>query len=153
MQLRNHHDLWAGIMFAGFGLLFMSLSQQYQLGSAAKMGPGYFPTMLGGLCTLLGLVIAAGAFGSKAKHARVAKVGWREIILVLVSVALFAALLPQLGIVVALVVLVVVASTASFEFRLRDALISAAVLLVMSYLVFVKGLELQFPLLPKFMTK
>ena len=106
MQLRNHHDLWAGIMFAGFGLLFMALSQQYQLGSAAKMGPGYFPTMLGGLCTLLGLVIAAGAFSSKAKHARVAKVGWRELILVLVSVALFATLLPQLGIVVALVVLV-----------------------------------------------
>ena len=117
----------------------MALPLQYQLGSAAKMGPGYFPTRLGGLCTLLSLVIAAGAFGSKAKHARVAKVGWREIILVLVSVALFAALLPQLGIVVALVVLVVVASTASFEFRLRDALISAAVLLVMSYLVFVKG--------------
>ena len=53
----------------------------------------------------------------------------------------------------ALIVLVVVASTASFEFRLRDALISALVLLAMSYLVFVKGLELQFPLLPKFMTK
>jgi len=153
MQLRNHHDLWSGVMFAGFGLLFIVLSQQYQLGTSAKMGPGYFPTMLGGLCTLLGVVIGLGAFKPSAAHARVAKVGWRELIVVLVGVALFASLLPLMGIIVALVVLILVVSTASHEFRLRDALIASVVLLAMSYLVFVKGLELQFPLLPKFMTK
>ena len=49
MQVRNHHDLWSGVMFGSFGLLFIVLSRQYQLGSAAKMGPGYFPTMLGAL--------------------------------------------------------------------------------------------------------
>ena len=117
------------------------------------MGPGYFPTILGGLCFVLGLLISASAFAPNAKHARVAKVGWRELIVVLLSVALFAGLLPQLGIIVALLTLVIVASMASHEFRLRDTLISAAVLLLLSYLVFVKGLELQFPLLPKFMTK
>ena len=53
----------------------------------------------------------------------------------------------------ALIVLILVTSMASHEFRLRDTVISAVVLLIMSYLVFVKGLELQFPLLPKFMTK
>ena len=82
-----------------------------------------------------------------------AKVGWREIIVILSGVALFAALLQPLGIVVALIVLILVTSMASHEFRLRDTVISAVVLLIMSYLVFVKGLELQFPLLPKFMTK
>ncbi|MCX7272610.1 MAG: tripartite tricarboxylate transporter TctB family protein [Burkholderiales bacterium] len=153
MQVRNHHDLWSGVMFGSFGLLFIVLSRQYQLGSAAKMGPGYFPTMLGALCLILGLVIAAGAFRSSATQARIAKVGWRELIVVLLGVSLFAALLPQLGIIVALIVLILVTSTASHEFRFRDALISSVVLLIMSYLVFVKGLELQFPLLPKFMTK
>jgi hypothetical protein len=153
MQVRNSHDLWSGVMFMGFGLLFVILSRQYQLGTAAKMGPGYFPTVLGGLCLLLGLIITVGAFMPGAQHARVAKVGWRELIVILVSVALFAALLPQLGIIVALLTLVIVASTASHEFRLRDTLISAVVLLLLSYFVFVKGLELQFPLLPKFMTK
>ena len=153
MQVRNQHDLWSGVMFGSFGLLFIVLSRQYQLGSAAKMGPGYFPTLLGALCLILGLVIAAGAFKSTATHARIAKVGWRELIVVLLGVFLFAALLPQLGIIVALIVLILVTSTASHEFRFRDALISSLVLLVMSYLVFVKGLELQFPLLPKFMTK
>ena len=153
MKIRNHHDLWSGVMFAGFGLLFIALSRQYQLGTSAKMGPGYFPTALGGLCMLLGACILAGAFMGPVRTDRVAKVGWRELLVILVGVALFAALLPQLGIVIALIVLILVTSTASYEFRLRDALISAVVLLIMSYFVFVKGLELQFPLLPKFMSK
>jgi hypothetical protein len=50
------------------------------------------------------------------------------------------------------VVLIVVASLASHEFSLRDSLISSVALLILSYLVFVKGLELQFPVWPKFMT-
>ena len=153
MKIRNHHDLWSGVMFGGFGILFMILSQQYQLGSSAKMGPGYFPTMLGGLCTFLGLMIGLGAFRGTHREDRVAKIGWRENLVILGGVALFAALLPTLGIIVALVALILVSSAASHEFRLRDALIAAVVLLIMSYLVFVKGLELQFPLLPKFMTK
>lgn len=153
MQLRNHHDLWSGVMFAGFGVLFIILSQQYQMGTSAKMGPGYFPTMLGILCTIMGVLIGIHAFSKSAHHARVAKVGWRELIVVLFSVGLFAALLPQLGIIVALITLVLVASTASHEYSFRDSCIAAVVLLVMSYFVFVKGLELQFPLLPKFMTK
>ena len=72
MKIRNHHDLWSGVMFGGFGILFMS--QQYQLGSSAKMGPGYFPTMLGGLCTFLGLIMALGAFRGSQREDRVAKV-------------------------------------------------------------------------------
>ena len=117
------------------------------------MGPGYFPTVLGGLCFLLGLVVTATAFSRSTEETKVAPVGWRELIVILVSVALFAALLPQLGIIVALLTLVIVSSTASHEFRLRDSLIAAVVLLVLSYFVFVKGLELQFPLLPKFMSR
>lgn len=42
MKIRNHHDLWSGVMFGGFGILFMILSQQYQLGTSAKMGRAYF---------------------------------------------------------------------------------------------------------------
>ncbi len=49
MQIRNKRDFWSGMMFLIIGLLFVLLSRQYQLGTAAKMGPGYFPTVLGGL--------------------------------------------------------------------------------------------------------
>ncbi len=153
MQLRNHHDLWAGLMFIAFGIAFMVFSQQYQLGTAAKMGPGYFPTILGALLALLGAAISFSAFSKHTPRAKVAKVGWRELGLILLAVILFAATLPSMGIVIALLVLVFVSSLASHEFSVKYTLIGTVVLLIITYVVFVKGLELQFPLVPKFMTK
>lgn len=152
MQIRNHRDLWAGVMFFVVGALFAVLSQQYQVGTAAKMGPGYFPTILGGLLALLGIVIFIGAFAKVNVELKLSPVGWRELILVLVSVALFALLLPKVGMVLSIVVLIAVSAFASHEFSLRDTAISTVVLILMSYFVFVKGLELQFPVWPKFMT-
>ena len=152
MHIRNHRDLWAGVMFFAFGVLFVVLSRQYQLGTAAKMGPGYFPTVLGGLLAVLGLVIFFKAFEKHNTEARIDKVGWRELILILGSVGLFGALLPSLGMVVSIVVLIGVAALASHEFSFRDTAITTVVLILMSYLVFVKGLELQFPVWPKFLT-
>lgn len=152
MKLRNHRDMWAGVMFFTFGIVFIILSQQYQMGSAARMGPAYFPTVLGGLLALLGFVIFITAFARSNNEARLQSVGWRELTLVLVSVALFAALLPSMGMVVSILVLIIVAALAGHEFRLRESVISAVVLTVMSYLVFVVGLELQFQVWPKFLT-
>lgn len=153
MQIRNKRDFWSGIMFLTFGVLFMILSRQYQFGTAAKMGPGYFPSVLGGLMAALGLLICLTSTTKSAGTAALSKVGWRELVLVLAAVLSFAMLLPKMGIIVSLVVLIFIAGTASFEFRFRDTLISAIVLLILSYVVFVKGLELQFPLWPAFMTK
>jgi Tripartite tricarboxylate transporter TctB family len=153
MQVRNKRDFWSGVMFAGIGLLFMVLSRQYTLGTAAKMGPGYFPTMLGGILVVLGLLIALPALRAKGEATEISKVGWREIVLVLLGVILFAALLPKMGMVVALIVLLVVAALASHEFKFRDTIISIIVLSLLSYGVFVKGLELQFPVWPKFLTQ
>lgn len=152
MQIRNHRDLWAGVMFFVFGALFVVLSQQYQVGSAAKMGPGYFPTILGGLLALLGLVIFFDAFAKHNAELKIARVGWRELMLVLAAVALFAVLLPKFGMVISIVVLIGVSAFASHEFSIRDTVIATVVLILMSYLVFVKGLELQFPVWPKFMS-
>jgi hypothetical protein len=152
MRIRNQRDFWAGVMFAAVGLLFIALSQQYQMGTAAKMGPGYFPTVLGGLMAVLGLMIGLDGVRPHAHELHVEKIGWREIILVLLSVALFAFLLPKLGLVISLAVLIAVAAIASHEFSLRDTLISMVVLIVLSYVVFVRGLELQFPVWPKFLT-
>ena len=49
MKIRNQRDFWSGVLFVITGVLFMILSRQYQFGTAAKMGPGYFPTVLGGI--------------------------------------------------------------------------------------------------------
>lgn len=152
MQIRNKRDFWAGIMFLSFGVLFMILSRQYQFGTAAKMGPGYFPMVLGGLMAALGLLICLTSTARSTPRGELSKVGWRELVLVLAAVLVFAMLLPKMGIIVSLIVLIFIAAIASFEFNFRDTLISAVVLLILSYVVFVKGLELQFPLLPAFMS-
>ena len=152
MKIKNHRDFWAGAMFVVFGLMFIVLSQQYPLGSAAKMGPGYFPTVLGGLMTLLGVIIGIGGVSKKAAALRVDRFDWKIMALLLVAVALFAVMLPRLGMVVSVITLVLLSSVASHEFRLRDTLISIVVLLFIAYGVFVWGLELQFPVLPPFLT-
>ncbi len=133
MRIRNQRDFWSGVMFLVLGVLFVIFSQAYQLGTPARMGPGFFPTMLGALMALLGLGI-----------------GWRELFLVLLAVGVFAAALPYLGMVVAVTLLIAISALASHEFSWKETAISIVVLLVMSELVFVKGLELQFPVFPKF---
>ncbi len=152
MQLRNHRDLWAGLMFAVIGIIFMILSKQYSIGTSAKMGPGYFPMVLGGLMTLFGVIITLGAFSGKAEVLKLSPVGWREFILLLASVAVFAIALPRLGMVISVALLILISAVASHEFKLKDTLISIVVLVLLAYGMFVKGLELQFPVWPKFLT-
>jgi hypothetical protein len=151
MQIKNHRDFWAGVLFIVTGILFMILSRQYQLGTAAKMGPGYFPTILGGLMAVLGLMVMLPSF--KGPVVKINRIELRMILLVLFAVAVYAFTLPKLGFIVALFLLILISSTASHEFKLKTTLISAVVLLVFSWLVFVKGLELQFPFLPTFLNK
>jgi len=153
MRIRNHRDFWSGIMFLVMGVLFVIFSQAYQLGTPARMGPGFFPTMLGVLMALLGLVIVWVSAARTNSEARLEGVGWRELFLVLVSVGVFAATLPSLGMVVAIGLLILISALASHEFSWKETLIEAVVLLAMSWLVFIKGLELQFPVWPKFLTQ
>ena len=152
MKVRNHHDLWAGLMFIAFGGIFMILSQQYQIGTAAKMGPGYFPLLLRGPLALLGHATSLSSFSKSTRDADSDTVAWREPGLSVFAVTLSAATLPPLGLVIALLVLTLVSSLASHEFNLKDTLLGAVFLIVLTYIVFVKGLELQFPLWPKFLS-
>ncbi len=153
MQIRNKRDFWSGIMFLILGLLFVVLSRQYQLGSAAKMGPGYFPTVLGGMLAVLGALICVAATSKSTPKTELLAVGWRELVMVLVAVLVFALLLPKLGMVIALIALIFISAKASHEFGWRDTALATVFLLVLSYVVFVWGLELQFPVWPSFLTK
>ena len=68
MQIKNGRDFWAGLMFAGFGLGFMLIARNYPMGSAVRMGPAYFPTVLGGMLVVLGAMVFFRAFVSKFAH-------------------------------------------------------------------------------------
>jgi Tripartite tricarboxylate transporter TctB family len=151
MSIKNTRDFYAGLMFIIFGAVFIVFSQQYTMGSASKMGPAYFPTILGGILVVLGLIVLIGSVSKNAVELKVEKFEFDIIVYLLGSVALFAGLLVPGGFVVALLALIFISSKASHEFSLKDTSISVVVLAIASYLVFIKGLQLQMPSWPKFL--
>ena len=151
MKIRNQRDFGAGIMYMVIGLFFAIITTQYQMGTAAKMGPGYFPFYLGILMTLLGLLVLVKSFSATAAIEKIPKFNWRIIAQITGSVVLYGLLLPRLGFLVAVVTLVLVSASASKEFTWKGSLINAGFLVAFTYSVFVLGLKLQFPLLPVFL--
>ncbi len=151
MKIRNQRDFGAGIMYMVIGLFFAIMATNYPMGTAAKMGPGYFPFYLGILMFLLGLLVAVKAFGAKAAIESIPKFNWKIMAQITGAVVLYGLLLPRMGFLVAIVVLVFVAASASREFTWKGTAINAAFLVTFTYSVFVLGLKLQFPLLPVFL--
>ena len=150
MKIRNQRDFGAGIMYVVIGLFFTIVATQYPMGTAAKMGPGYFPFCLGILMTALGLLVLVKSMGAKAAIEPIPKFNWKIIGQITGAVVLYGLLLPKMGFLVAVVVLVFVSASASKEFTWKGTTINAAFLVTFTYSVFVLGLKLQFPLLPFF---
>ena len=138
-------------MYMVIGLFFSIVASNYSMGTAAKMGPGYFPFYLGILMFLLGLLVAVKAFSAKAAIEAIPKFNWKIIAQITGAVVLYGLLLPRLGFLIAVVVLVFVSASASREFTWRGTALNAAFLVTFTYSVFVVGLKLQFPLLPVFL--
>ena len=151
MQLRNRQDFWSGVMFIVLGLGFSWQASSYQMGTAARMGPGYFPFWLGLVLALLGAIVLISALCKKATETAVEGFDWRIVFLVVGSVVLYALILKPLGVYLSVFVLVVVSSLASHEFSWKVAVANGIFLVVFSYLAFIKGLGLIFPLWPSFL--
>jgi hypothetical protein len=151
LKIRNQRDFGAGIMYMVIGLFFTIVASNYPMGTAAKMGPGYFPFYLGILMFLLGLLVAVKAFGAKAAIESIPKFNWKIMAQITGAVVLYGLLLPRLGFLIAVVVLVFVSASASKEFTWKGTALNAAFLVAFTYSVFVLGLKLQFPLLPVFL--
>ncbi len=149
IKIKSPKDFWAGLMFLGFGLFFAIGAGHYRLGSAARMGPGYFPMMLGGLLAVIGGVVFLGSF--MTKRGKVAPIPLRLLFLITLSLLGFGYLIQPIGLVLALALLIVLSAWAGHEFRLKEVLLLSVVLIVISVVVFAKGLGLPFPLWPKFL--
>jgi len=150
MKIKSPKDFWAGIMFLGFGLFFAIWAPVfYQMGSAVRMGPAYFPTVLGGLLAVLGMVVLAGSFAINGP--KVPPLSIRPVLLISVGCVLYGYLMKPLGLVGATAALVYVSALGGHEFNWKEVTVLYVILMLFSWLVFVKGLTLPFPVWPEFM--
>ncbi|MGH8629774.1 MAG: tripartite tricarboxylate transporter TctB family protein [Burkholderiales bacterium] len=146
MKLRSRRDFFAGLIFLAFGVIAAVVARDYPIGSAVRMGPGYFPLVLGCILALLGLVVIGR--GLLRDGPAPERTYWRPLTLILVAIAVFAASVESLGIAPATALLVAIGATASPESRRYEALLLVAVLVLFTLAVFVYGLKLPFKVWP-----
>jgi len=151
MYIGNARDFHSGLIFIFFGVAALLLARGYPIGGAAKMGPGYFPFVLGGMLTILGLAISLRSLSRKRGGRKPPSFQVKPLVLVLSSVALFGLLLRPLGLLLSSIVLVLVSSLASHEFKRREAILNALVLLLIVIIIFVYFLQFQIPIWPSFL--
>lgn len=153
MKIKSQKDFWSGLMFLAVGIGFAWGATNYSFGVAARPGPGYFPFGLGILLAILGGFILFESLVVETEDGEpIGAFAWKPLIIIVFSVLMFGFILPRLGMLVSLPILIVVCSLAGDEFHWKDALISAVVLTVGSWLIFIKGLSLVIPVLPPFLT-
>ncbi len=146
--IRGPKDFWAGVLFIALGIFAIVIGSNYSLGTAARMGPGYFPRILGILLIVLGAIVAFS--GLRVPGVKIAAWHWRPTLVVLGSVVVFGLIVDKLGMAITTVLLIVGSAAASHEFRPREALISGVILSALAVGVFVVGLGVQLPIWPTF---
>ena len=146
--IRNQRAFASGALFLGFAIFFYVVALGYPGGTAARMGPGYFPRLLAIVLAAIGLAVMLGTMKSTADLQSLHKWDWKGLGWVTGSVVLFALLLFPAGLIGALFVLIMVSSKASPEFTWKGALANAAVLIALCLVVFVYGLGLRLPVWP-----
>lgn len=150
MRIKSPRDFWAGLMFVGFGLFFMFWAIGfYQMGTAVRMGPAYFPTLLGGLLAFLGFIVLIEAFAMEGPP--VARINLRPLLLICIGSIVYGYLMKPLGLVLATGALVFIVALGGHEFKWKEVTVLYVVLIIFSVVVFVKGLTLPFPICPSFM--
>ena len=149
-MLKNPKDFWSGVMFAVIGFAFAIIVKvyDYPMGTASRMGAGYFPFVLGNTMGVIGLVVIAQALLTSGGP--ISKFAWRPLFWVLLAFVIFGLTANFLGLVIAILLLVVISSYGGHEHKWKEAIISSVILAVSSIGVFVYGLKLPFPIWPEF---
>jgi hypothetical protein len=151
MKIKSQRDFWSGLMFVAVGIGFAWGATNYNFGTSARPGPGYFPFGLGVLLAALGAIVLFKALTVETANGDpVGSFAWKPLIFIVATVAVFGWALPHLGMIIALPVLVVVASLAGDEHHWGESLINAAILTAGSWVIFIWGLNLTIPLWPAF---
>ncbi len=145
VRVRNPKDFWAGVLYLVIGVGAVWIARDYAMGTAVRMGPGYFPTALGITLAVVGVAAIARSFYVPGEP--IGAFAFKPLLIVVGSTLLFGALVRGAGLAVALPLFVLLGATASIKFRRGPAVALAAGLTLFCILVFVKGLGIPLPIL------
>jgi uncharacterized membrane protein len=147
-EFRNNKDFWAGMMFIGVGAAAIFIARDYRFGSMMHMGPGYFPSVLGGVLILFGIYVMIKGLRSNEKIQ--GKWSIRALVVLPLSIVLFGVLMEHAGFLVALPTLIFGSAAAGRKFKFIEVLLLTVVLTGLSAALFIWGLQLPFPLIKGF---
>ena len=159
MKIKSHQDFWSGLMFIAIGIAFSWGATTYNIGGAARMGPGYFPLVLGVVLGLLGAFILFESLVVETEDGEpVGSWAWRPLGFIVAANIAFGIMigglpsigLPPMGMVVAIVVLTFISALAGDRFNFKEVAVLSVVLAIGSYFAFILLLKLQFPVWPWF---
>jgi phosphatidylglycerophosphate synthase len=161
MKIKSQKDFWSGLMFMAAGIAFAWGATNYTIGEGARMGPGYFPLMLGILLTLIGVFVTFEALVVETEDGeKIGAFAWQPLVFIIGANLIFGILLgglpklgiPAMGLIVGIFALTFVAALAGKEFKAKEVAVLATVLAIGSYLAFIVLLKLQFPVWPSFIS-
>lgn len=161
MNIKSQKDFFSGLLFAVIGGAFAYGASSYTIGTGARMGPGYFPLVLGIILALLGSAVMFKALVVEtADGEKIGKWAWKPLFFIIAGNLLFGILLgglpsiklPAMGLIAAIFGTTLVVSNAGETFNLKEVLVLSTVLSIGSYMAFVVLLKLQFPVWPTFIT-
>ena len=159
MKIKSQKDFFAGLMFMVVGIAFAWGATNYNIGESARMGPGYFPLMLGILLAAIGAFTVFEALVVETEDGEpVGKIAWKPLFFIIAANVAFGILLgglpaigvPAFGLILGIYALVFIAALAGDEFKFKEVLVLATVLAIGSYVTFIWALKLQFPVWPSF---
>jgi len=143
----NRRDVLSGLMLMGFGATALAIARNYRMGTAFRMGPGYFPVMLSGLLIAIGLAVMLSAFWSSREA--LPKIAWRPLLVVTAATVLFGLLIDNAGLLLATLLMVLASRLARPGYPWAETVILAAALSAICAAIFYFGLRVQMPLLPR----
>lgn len=161
MKIKSQKDFYSGLLYTVVGAAFAYGATSYNIGTGARMGPGYFPLLLGSILAVIGGIILFKSLVVETPTGdRVGSWAWKPLSFIIAGNLLFGVLLgglpsikfPAMGLIVAIYGTTLVVSMAGDKFKLKEVLALATVLSALSYLAFIVVLKLQFPVWPSFIT-
>jgi putative tricarboxylic transport membrane protein len=146
MQIRAPKDFWSGIMFLAFAATALLTARGYSLGNAGRMGPGYFPTMLGYALALVGAILVGRSFAVAGEA--VARIHPVPLMTIALGVVLFGVLVEPLGLVIAVMVATLMACLAGGQRRPLEIAALCVAMAAFSVGLFVLALRLPLQIWP-----